>query len=98
MRAPRHLRRLLPYLARHRKALSWGLLCLVLTTALSVASPWVLRHAVDDLTLKVTREKLALYAGLIVGIVVLESAFRYQMRMGLISMSRETRTAALDRS
>ena len=32
-----------------------------LTTALSVASPWVLRHAIDDLTLGVTRaEALAL--------------------------------------
>ncbi len=45
-----HLRRLLPYLRRHRRNVAWGLLCLLLTTAFSVASPWVLRHAVDDLT------------------------------------------------
>ena len=85
----RHLRRLLPYLRRHRVRLAGGLLCLALTTALSVASPWVLRYAVDDLALKVTREKLWTYSGLIVGIVMLEGLFRYYMRMVLISISRE---------
>jgi ATP-binding cassette subfamily B protein len=69
--------------------MAWGLLCLVLTTSLSVASPWVLRYAVDDLTLRVTREKLALYAGAIVGIVLLEGVFRYHMRMILIGISRK---------
>jgi ATP-binding cassette subfamily B protein len=83
------LRRLLPDLARHRRALAIGLLALVLTTALSVAGPWVLRHAIDDLRLALTREKLWLYAGLILALVVLEGAFRYQMRMVLIGMSRE---------
>ena len=85
----RHLRRLLPYLRRHRARMAWGLLCLVLTTALSVASPWVLRYAIDDLTLKVTREKLWLYASAIVGLVLVEGVFRYYMRMVLISISRE---------
>jgi len=85
----RHLRRLLPYLRRHRVRLAGGLLCLALTTALSVASPWVLRYAVDDLALKVTREKLWTYSGLIVGIVMIEGLFRYYMRMVLISISRE---------
>ena len=47
----KHLRRLAPYLRRHRARPAWGLACLVLTTAFSVASPWVLRHAIDDLTL-----------------------------------------------
>jgi ATP-binding cassette subfamily B protein len=89
MKRPRHLRRLLPYLARYRKGLLWGLLCLVLTTALSVAGPWVLRHAVDDLGLKVTVAKLWTYAGLLLALVVLEGIFRYQMRMVLIGMSRE---------
>jgi ATP-binding cassette subfamily B protein len=85
----RHLRRLLPHLRRHRARLAGGLFCLVLTTALSVGSPWVLRYAVDDLALNVTREKLWLYAGLIVGLVLLEGVFRYYMRMVLISISRE---------
>lgn len=84
-----HLRRLLPYLRVHRRRLALGLLCLLLTTLLSVAAPWVLRLAVDDLALKVTREKLGLYAGLLVGLSLVEGVFRYLMRMILIGMSRE---------
>src|SRR3989442_12032242 len=85
----RHLRRLLPYVRRHRARMAWGLLCLVLTTALSVASPWVLRYAIDDLTLTVTRQKLWTYSGFIVGIVLIEGIFRYYMRILLISISRD---------
>jgi ATP-binding cassette subfamily B protein len=66
-----------------------GLLCLVLTTAFSVASPWVLRYAIDDLTLGVTRGKLWTYSGFIVGIVLIEGVFRYYMRIVLISISRD---------
>src|SRR6267142_3810098 len=73
LKPPRHLRRLLPYLARQRRGLAWGISCLLVRTALSIASPWVLRHAIDDLTAGVTHGKLWLYAGLIMGIVVLES-------------------------
>jgi ATP-binding cassette subfamily B multidrug efflux pump len=85
----RHLRRLLPHLKRHRSKLAWGIACLLLTTAFSVASPWVLRYAIDDLQLQLTRTKLGLYAGLIVGIVLVEGVLRYYMRMVLIGISRE---------
>jgi ATP-binding cassette subfamily B protein len=69
--------------------MAWGLLCLVLTTSLSVASPWVLRYAIDDLTLTVTRQKLWTYSAFIVGIVLVEGIFRYYMRIVLISISRD---------
>src|SRR5215470_5553202 len=85
----RSLRRLLPYLRRHRRALTGGLLCLLLTTALSVASPWVLRYVVDDLTRALTRQKLLFYAALLVGLVLVEGVFRYFMRKVLISLSRD---------
>ena len=84
-----HLRRLLPELARHRVRLLLGLLCLLATTAFSVANPWVLRHAIDDLAVAVTRGKLWLYAGLIMALISVEGFFRYQMRMILIGISRE---------
>jgi ATP-binding cassette, subfamily B, multidrug efflux pump len=84
-----HLRRLLPELRRHRGRLSLGLGCLLATTLVSVASPWVLRLVIDDLTLAVTRQKLWLYAGAILGLVAVEGVFRYQMRMVLIGVSRE---------
>jgi ATP-binding cassette subfamily B protein len=54
-----------------------------------VASPWVLRYAVDDLVAQLTRQKLWLYAGLIVAIALVEGVFRYAMRRVLIGLSRE---------
>jgi ATP-binding cassette, subfamily B, multidrug efflux pump len=54
-----------------------------------VAQPWVLRHAIDDLTAAVTREKLWRYAGLLVLLVSIEGGFRYFMRMILIGVSRD---------
>jgi ATP-binding cassette subfamily B protein len=83
------LRGLLPYLKRHRRALARGLAFLLVTTALSVLAPWVLRHAIDDLTVQVTRGKLLRYAGIMVGVVLLEGLTRYYMRMVLIGKSRE---------
>jgi len=85
----RHLRRLLPFLGRHRRQLLIGIATLLVRTGLSVASPWVLRHAIDDLTRAITREKLWLYAGLILAITALESLFLYWMRQVLIGTSRE---------
>lgn len=89
MKPPRHLRRLLPYLKRHRERLLAGLAALLLTTGLAVASPWVLRYAVDDLARGVTRDKLLIYAALLVALVLVEGFFRYQMRMILIGVSRQ---------
>ena len=84
-----NLRRLLPYLSRHRGQLVLGLACLLLTTAAAVANPWVLRHVVDDLTIEVTRAKLWLYAGVLLALVALEGVFRFLMRRVLIGASRE---------
>jgi ATP-binding cassette subfamily B multidrug efflux pump len=84
-----HLVRLLPQLRPHRRTILLGLLCLLATTVFSVASPWVLRLAVDDLRLAVTRQKLWTYAGVVLVLAAIEGFFRYQMRMVLIGMSRE---------
>jgi len=84
-----HLRRLLPKLGRHRGRIVFGLVCLLLTTVFSVANPWVLRRAVDDLTVEVTHDKLWLYAGVLLGLIVLEGVFRYGMRIILIGASRQ---------
>ncbi|MFI5183782.1 MAG: ABC transporter ATP-binding protein [Vicinamibacteria bacterium] len=85
----KYLRRLAANERRHRRGQAWGQLCLVHTTAFSVASPWVLRHAIDDLAAKVTREKLLGYSGLLVALVLIEGVFRYYMRIVLIGVSRE---------
>jgi ATP-binding cassette subfamily B multidrug efflux pump len=84
-----HLRRLLPALLRHRRAVVLGLLALLATTGFSVAGPWVLRHAIDDLTAQVTRGKLWMYAGALLALSVAEGFSRYRQRMVLIRVSRE---------
>ena len=51
-------RRLLPYALRYRRPFLIGLACVLATTVIQLVSPWVLQHAIDDLTAGVTHGKL----------------------------------------
>ena len=82
-------RRLLPFVLRYRRAFALGLTCVVLTTAIQLSAPWVLKYAIDDLNTAVTRGKLAVYAGLLLLIACLGAVFRYLMRRILIGASRD---------
>jgi len=82
-------RKLLPYVLRYRRAFILGLLCVFVTTAIQLLPPWVMKYAVDDLTVGVTRAKLIWYAGLILAITIVGAIFRYLMRKILIGASRE---------
>ena len=82
------LRRLIGYALRYRRSFALGLVCTALSTAMSLTAPWVLKHAVDDLTLGVTMAKLQLYAGLVVGLALVGGWFRFLMRRILIGASR----------
>ena len=62
---------------------------MVLTTAVTLAGPWVLKDAVDDLTRGVTEEKLIFYGSLILGIAVAGGLLRFFTRSLLIGISRE---------
>jgi ATP-binding cassette subfamily B multidrug efflux pump len=81
-------RRLLPFVFRYRRQFSLGLFFVLLTTAIQLLPPWVLKHAVDDLTAGVTRGKLAAYAGIILAIALAGAVTRYYMRLILIGASR----------
>ncbi len=81
--------KLLPYVLRYRRAFILGLLCVFVTTAIQLLPPWVLKFAIDDLTVGVTQTKLIWYAGLILGITIVGAVFRYWMRKILIGASRE---------
>jgi ATP-binding cassette, subfamily B, multidrug efflux pump len=83
------LRRLLPFVFRYKQRFLLGLGCVVVTTAIQLLSPWVLKHAVDDLSQGVTRAKLGLYAGLLLAIAIVGGVFRYLMRRILIGASRD---------
>jgi ATP-binding cassette subfamily B protein len=82
-------RRLLPFVLRYKQRFTLGLGCVVVTTAIQLLSPWVLKNAVDDLSRGVTRGKLAVYAGLLLAIAIVGGAFRYLMRRILIGASRD---------
>jgi ATP-binding cassette subfamily B multidrug efflux pump len=83
------VRRLLPYVLRYRRAFVLGLTCVLVTTAIQLLSPWILKHAIDDLNSSVTRQKLAMYAGLLLGVAMVSAVFRFLMRRILIGASRD---------
>ena len=83
------VRRLLPYALRYRRAFVLGLTCVLVTTAIQLLSPWILKHAIDDLNSGVSRQKLAMYAGLLLGVAMVGSVFRFLMRRILIGASRD---------
>ena len=83
------LARLVPYVLRFRRQFAVGVLCLGATTALSLAGPWVLRFAIDDLTADATRDKLGLYAGALLGLAVVGGVFRFLARRVIVGASRD---------
>jgi len=83
------LSRLTVHVREHRFYLTLGLICIVFSNAFLLATPWVTGHAVDALRESVTREKLLYYAGLIVGLTVLQGVFRFLTRMLIIGVSRD---------
>jgi ATP-binding cassette subfamily B multidrug efflux pump len=82
-------RRLLPFVLRYRRQFILGLICVVLSSTFQLLSPWVLRFAIDDLTVGVTTRKLVTYAGLLLGVACIRAVFQFLMRRILIGASRE---------
>jgi ATP-binding cassette subfamily B multidrug efflux pump len=81
-------RRLLPYIFRYRRQFLLGFASVGVTTAIQLVAPWILKHAIDDLTSGVTRAKLGSYALVLFGIALVGAAFRFLMRSIIIGASR----------
>src|SRR5258706_9954793 len=81
-------RRLLAYMGRYRGAFLFGFVCIVATTAITLAGPWVLKYAIDDLTGGVTAAKLRLYARAILGLAAVRRALRFLHRPIIIGAPR----------
>ena len=80
---------LLAFVVRYRGRYVAGLSCVVLTTAVTLAAPWVLKHAVDDLSQAVTEAKLLLYGGAYSWrLPSAGGVLRYATRLILIGTSR----------
>ncbi len=80
---------LFKYMRRYRWGYLWGTLSCIATNAVAVQFPRVIEKAVDALKNGATREKIFLFAGLLVGIAVVKGVFLYAQRWILIGISRE---------
>jgi ATP-binding cassette subfamily B multidrug efflux pump len=83
------LKPLVPYLKRYRRSFFWGGVSVVLTNAIWILFPQVLRIAIDGLNHGVTRQKILLYAGLLVLVSLGRGIFLFLTRWILIGISRE---------
>jgi ATP-binding cassette subfamily B multidrug efflux pump len=81
-------RRLLRYILKYRRAFATGFLCVIVTAAVSLAGPWVLKYAIDDLGRGVDSAKIGFYAGVIVALAAVGGFFRFVMRRIIIGASR----------
>ena len=71
---------LIPYLQRYRQQFVVGFIFLFLAMTIQLISPWILKYAVDDLTVGVTRVKLSFYASLLIVVALAGGFFRFWMR------------------
>ena len=78
-----------PYLRNHRRKLVLGLLSILVSVAVGMATPLLVGNAVDALRFEVTRRALLTYGGLIVGVALIQGYFSYLQRMILVGMSRD---------
>jgi ATP-binding cassette subfamily B protein len=85
----RDLAPLFGYMRRYRWGYLWGTLSCISTNAIWVLFPKVLEAAIDELNHGVTRGRVLLFAGLLVGIALVKGVFLYAQRWILIGISRE---------
>jgi ATP-binding cassette, subfamily B, multidrug efflux pump len=83
------LRPLFPYLRRYSRDFVWGGLAVVISNAIWILFPQVIRIAIDDLNHGVTRQKILYYAGLLVLISASKGVFLFLTRWIIIGISRE---------
>jgi ATP-binding cassette subfamily B protein len=82
-------RRLLRYLAKHRRAFFLGFACVVVTNVLTLAGPWLIKYAIDDLQSSLTLGKVRQYAVALFVLSVFAGLFRFLMRRIIIGASRD---------
>ena len=86
---PKSLRSLVPYFKKYRRSYVVGTLCVFLNNGIWILFPQVIRRAVDDLHLGVTRHKLLTYALLLLAVAATKGIFQFLTRWIVIGVSRE---------
>jgi len=85
----RVLSRLYPYLKNHRGRLGAGFVAIIFSNSFQMMGPWIMGQAVDSLYATVTRRQLLNYAGILVGLTLLEGVCRFASRWWFIGASRD---------
>jgi ATP-binding cassette subfamily B multidrug efflux pump len=86
---PKSLRPLIPYFSKYRRSYLLGTVCVFLTNGIWILFPQVIRRAVDDLNLGVTRHKLVTYALILLAVAAGKGIFQFLTRWVVIGVSRE---------
>jgi ATP-binding cassette subfamily B multidrug efflux pump len=74
---------------RYWRGYLWGCICTVLANAIWVQFPRVIGIAVDDLTVRVTWNKIFSYAGMLLAVTVAHGILLFLMRWIIIGISRD---------
>ncbi len=85
----RRLYPLKPYLDRYRKRYILGFGALLISQAIGVTVPLMIKAGIDGLTHAVAARKLLFYAGLVLGVALVKAVFQFWMRWILIGISRD---------
>jgi ATP-binding cassette subfamily B multidrug efflux pump len=78
-----------PFLRGHRRKLILGLLSVLASVVVGMASPLLVGRTIDALRANVSRSTLLTYAGLIVAVSLVQGVFSYLQRLILVGMSRD---------
>ena len=85
----KNLSPLFPYLRKYQLTFWIGALCVVCNNGIWILFPLVIRRAIDDLNLGVTRHKLLTYSALLLAVAGTKAIFQFLTRWILIGVSRE---------
>lgn len=88
------LLRLLPYLTKYKATLAWGLATVIVTNLFTVATPWFIGMAIDELKTglelrSLQHSDLLWYSGLIVGFSAVAGVMLFLTRQTIIVVSRK---------
>src|ERR1700730_1721295 len=86
---PKSLRPLILYFKKYRRSYGVGTVCVFLTNGVWILFPLVIRRAVDDLHLGITRHKLVTYALILLAVAAGKGIFQFLTRWIVIGISRE---------
>ena len=84
----RALRALVPFVLVYRGRMALGLACVIGSSAIASAIPWLLRRAVDDLKANAPPRELWSIAAAMIAITLVTGVLRFQMRNILNAISR----------